>query len=486
MGEILGHLKPELIWNHFEEICNYPRPSKKEEKIAEYVFSVGKRNNLETLKDKFGNVLIRKPATPGKEDLKTVVLQGHLDMVCEKNRDVTHDFDNEPIHPYIDNGYVKAKGTTLGADNGIGVAAALAILESKDLEHGPIECLFTLDEETGLTGAANLKTKWLKADILLNLDSEEEGSLYIGCAGGKTQIATFKYEADRAPRNFTAFEVKVNGLLGGHSGLEIQANRGNAIKILTRLLYTYSKDKKIRIAHIEGGNKHNAIPREAFAFVAVPSEEVNGFKKFVKQYNEVVKAEYASVEANLSVDIAKHDMPKRFIDKETQKNLLNCLYGLPHGVIKMSSDIPGLVETSTNVATITTDDKYITVVTSQRSSVASEITDVADMVNTVFTLAGANAKITDGYPGWRPNVNSEVLGVAKEAYKALNKKEPEVKAIHAGLECGIINEKYPNMDMLSFGPTMFDVHSPSERLEIKSVPGFWDLLTNILKNIPKK
>ena len=292
--------------------------------------------------------------------------------------------------------------------------------------------------------------------------------------------------ADRAPRNYSAFEVKVTGLLGGHSGLEIQANRGNAIKILTRLLYTYSRDKKLRLAHIEGGNKHNAIPREALAVIAIPAEEANAFKKFVKQFNEIVKAENSTVEKNLSVDIAKHDIPKKFISKETQVNLLNCLYGLPHGVIKMSSDIPGLVETSTNVATITTDDKNITIVTSQRSSVASEITDVADMVNTVFTLAGADAKITDGYPGWKPNVNSEVLGVAKSSYNSLYNKEPEVKAIHAGLECGIINEKYPNMDMLSFGPTMFDVHSPGERLEIKSVPKFWELLTNILKNIPQK
>lgn len=486
MGEILGNLKPTLIWNHFEEICKYPRPSKKEEKIAEYVVSVGKRLGLETSKDKFGNVLIRKPATKGKENLKTVVLQGHLDMVCEKNRDVEHDFDNEPIHPYIDNGFVKAKGTTLGADNGIGVAAALAVLEDNTLEHGPIECLFTLDEETGLTGAANLKKGWLKADILLNLDSEEEGSLYIGCAGGKTQLGTFKYTAERAPRNNTAFEIKVAGLSGGHSGLEIHQARGNSIKIISRLLWNYSKDKKFRLAHIEGGNKHNAIPREALAVVMIPNEDVNAFKKFVKNYNDMVKAENASKEPNLQVTAAKADAPKTVIDKETTKNLLYCIYALPHGVIKMSPDIPGLVETSTNVATITTDPKSIVIVTSQRSSVASEIDDVADMVASVFTLAGAKAEVTDGYPGWQPNIHSEVLKAAKDSFVSLNKKEPEVKAIHAGLECGIISEKYPQMDMVSFGPTLFDVHSPDERMEIKSVPGFWNLLVNILKNIPQK
>jgi len=486
MGEILGHLKPALIWKHFEEITKHPRPSKKEEKIAAYVISVGKRNNLETSRDKFGNVLIRKPASKGMEGLKTVVLQSHLDMVCEKNRDITFDFDNEPLNIFIDKGFVKAKGTTLGADNGIGIASSLAVLEDKELQHGPIECIFTLDEETGLTGAANLKKNWLKADILLNLDSEEEGSLYIGCAGGKTQLGTFTYESEKAPKKASAFEVKIAGLSGGHSGLEIHQARGNAIKILTRLLWNYTKENKLRIAHIEGGNKHNAIPREAFAIVTVPAEAANAFKKFVTKYNDMVKAENASKEPNLQVSASKHDMPKFVIDKVTQKNLLYALYSLPHGVIKMSPDIPGLVETSTNVATITTDKKNIVIVTSQRSSVASEIIDVADMVNSVFTLAGAKAEITDGYPGWEPNIHSEVLGVAKSSFNSLYKKDPEVKAIHAGLECGIISEKYPNMDMVSFGPTLFDVHSPDERMEIASIPKFWELLTNILRNIPKK
>jgi dipeptidase D len=486
MGEILGHLKPSLIWEHFEEITKYPRPSKKEEKIAAYVFSVGERNKLETFRDKFGNVIIRKPASRGYEKRKTIVLQGHLDMVCEKNSDVTHDFDNERIYPYIDKGWVKAKGTTLGADNGIGVAAALAVLESKDLQHGPIECLFTLDEETGLTGAAGLNSKTLKADILLNLDSEEEGTVYIGCAGGATSVSKYYFTPDKVSKKYNSFIIKVSGLLGGHSGLEIHQGRGNAIKILSRLLFTYHKEEKLRLCSIEGGNKHNAIPREASAVCLVPPEHANKLKKYVKKYNEMVKAENSTLEPTLEVSIEKTDLPKFMIDKETQKGLLLALYGVPHGVTKMSPDIPGLTETSTNLATISTEEKVITVVTSQRSSVASEIVDVVDMVHSVFNLSGAKTEITDGYPGWKPNVNSEILAVAKNTYKNLFNKEPEVKAIHAGLECGIISEKYPQMDMISFGPTMFGVHSPDEKMEIDSIPKFWEFLINILKNVPQK
>lgn len=486
MGNILGHLNPALVWNHFEEICKYPRPSKKEEKIAEYVKSVGKRNNLDVSTDKFGNIVIRKPATPGKENLKTVVLQGHIDMVCEKNRGVEHDFDNDPIHPYIDEGWVKARGTTLGADNGIGVAAALAVLESKDIEHGPIECLFTLDEETGLTGASSLKKGWLKGDILVNMDSEEEGSLYIGCAGGVNTQANFKLKPEKSPRNYSAFEVKVEGLKGGHSGLEIQAGRGNAIKLITRLLWMYGKDKKVSVSSINGGNKHNAIPREAYALVLVPKADEKNFKKFIAKYNDTVKAEFISVEPDLKVSLEKAKVPEKVMDEKTQKNLLHSLYALPHGVIKMSPDIPDLVETSTSLAVITTEGKRVNIVTSQRSSVASEINDIRNMVSSVFQLAGAEIIYNDGYPGWQPDIHSEILQVFKKSFHSLYGKEPEIKAIHAGLECGIIKEKYPEMDMISFGPTMSDVHSPDEKLKIDTVPKFWEQLTTALKNIPVK
>jgi len=484
MGNILGHLQPQLIWNHFEEICKYPRPSKKEEKIAEYVVSVGKRLGLQTEKDKFGNILIRKPATSGNEKMKTVVLQSHIDMVCEKNRGVEHDFDNDPIQPYIDGDWVKAKGTTLGADNGIGVAAALAVLESKEIEHGPIEALFTLDEETGLTGASSLKKGWLKADILINMDSEEIGTLFIGCAGGKNTLAKFKTKLEKTPKNYSAFELKVEGLKGGHSGLEIHVGRGNAVKIVNRLIYSYSQENILRIASINGGNKHNAIPREAYAVVAVPKKDEKKLKKFVSKFNDSVKAEYSAVDPDVKVSVEKHSMPEKVMDEKHQGRLVNAIYAIPHGVIKMSNDIPGLVETSNNLAVVETNGKYVNMVTSQRSSVASEIVDITNMVSSVLALGGAELSYGDGYPGWKPDVDSDILKVFKSTFKRMYGKEPEVTAIHAGLECGIIKEKYPNMDMISFGPTMFGVHSPDEKLQISTVPEFWNQLVNSLKNIP--
>lgn len=486
MGKVLGHLKPELVWYHFEEICKYPRPSKKEEKIAEYVVSVGKRLGFQTEKDKFGNILIRKPATPGYENRKTVALQGHIDMVCEKNRGVEHDFDNDPIYPYIDGDWVKAKGTTLGADNGIGVAAALAVLEAKDVEHGPIECLFTLDEETGLTGASSLKKGWLKADILINMDSEDIGTIFIGCSGGKNTAATIKSKPEKNPKNYSAFELKVAGLKGGHSGLEIHVGRGNATKILNRAIWNYSQENEIRLSEINGGNKHNAIPREAFAVVLVPKNDEKKFKKFVVKYNDTVKAEYVTVDPGLVVSAEKHAVPEKVMDEKTQKRLVNALYAIPHGVIKMSNDIPGLVETSTNLAVVETVGKNINIVTSQRSPVASQNVDITSQVTAVLKLAGADISYGDGYPGWAPDINSGILKVFKSTFTKMYGKEPEVTAIHAGLECGIIKEKYPDMDMISFGPTMKDVHSPDEKLQISTVPEFYNQLKTVLKNIPVK
>jgi len=484
MGNVLGHLEPKLVWNHFEEICKYPRPSKKEEKIAEYVVSVGKRLGLKTEKDKFGNILIRKPATKGKEKLKTVVLQSHIDMVCEKNSDVEHDFDNDPIHPYIDGDWVKAKGTTLGADNGIGMAASLAVLESNDIEHGPIEALFTLDEETGLTGANKLKKGWLKADILINMDSEEIGFLFIGCAGGMNTFAKIKAKLEKTPKNYASFELIVKGLKGGHSGIEINVGRGNATKILNRLIWEYSQENEIRLASFNGGNKHNAIPREAFSVVAVPKKDDKKLKKFVKKFNDKVKFEFEAVDPGLVVTAMKHEMPEKFINEKVQKHLLNAIYSIPHGVTKMSNEIPGLVETSNNLAVVETAGKHINIVTSQRSSVESERVDMTNMVTSVLNLAGGTVGYNDGYPGWKPDIESDVLKVFKSTFTKMYGKEPDVTAIHAGLECGIIKEKYPDMDMISFGPTMKDVHSPDEKLQISTVPEFWKQLVNSLKNIP--
>ncbi|MGE5354584.1 MAG: aminoacyl-histidine dipeptidase [Acidobacteriota bacterium] len=486
MGKVLGSLKPELLWNHFEEICMRPHPSRKEEKLAEYIVTVGKRNNLETFRDEFGNVLVRKPATPGKENLKTTVLQGHLDMVPEKNNDVKHDFEKDPIEPYIDGEWVRAKGTTLGSDNGIGVAAALAVMESKDLEHGPLEFLFTLDEETGLNGASSLKPGWLKATVLLNLDSEEDGALYIGCAGGKNTFAKFTFSTENVPSDSAAYSINVTGLKGGHSGLDIAEGRGNAVKIITRLLWNLSNKFDARLSLINSGSKHNAIPREGFATITVPESKTSEMEKFVKEFNNTVKKELATNEPGLTVSASRTDLPKGVMDKKTQSNLLNALYAAPHGVITMSPDIKGLVETSTNLAIVATEDSTVSITTSQRSSVESEKDDAADMVGSVFSLAGAEVNHGDGYPGWKPNVKSPILNVLKSSYERLYKGEPEVKAIHAGLECGIINERYPDMDMISFGPTIVGAHSPDERVKIDTVEKFWNLLKEVLKNIPAK
>ncbi len=485
MANALSNLKPENLWNHFGEICKYPRPSKKEEKVVDYILSVLKKNNADFDRDKFGNIVVRKPATKGKENLKTVVLQGHLDMVCEKNSEVNFDFDNDAIQAFVEGDWVKAKGTTLGSDNGIGVAAALAVLESKDVEHGPLEFLFTLDEETGLTGAKNLQPGFLKADILLNLDSEEDGALYIGCSGGMDTEAEFEFKPENVPSDSVSYKITVSGLKGGHSGLDIHLGRGNAIKILTRLLWNTTQKFNLRISNIAGGSKRNAIPREAFAEVTLPKSNEKEFLKYVDSYNDTVKKEPATNEPNLKVSVADSPMPQMIIDNLTQKKLLNSLYAVPHGVITMSPDIPGLVETSTNLATITMKDSII-VGTSQRSSVESEKLDIVNMVHSVFELTQAKVKHGDGYPGWKPNVNSEILSLMKSVYKSMYGSEPEVKAIHAGLECGIINEKYPTMDMISFGPTIIGAHSPDERVRISTVEKFYNLLLNVLKNIPSK
>ncbi|MCL4550034.1 MAG: aminoacyl-histidine dipeptidase [Bacteroidetes bacterium] len=484
MGEILGHLKPELVWNHFEELCKYPRPSRKEEKVAQYVVSVAKKLNLEYARDEFGNVVIRKPATPGKENLTPVVLQGHLDMVAEKNADVAHDFDKDPIQPYVDGDWVKAKGTTLGSDNGIGVAAALAVMESKNIEHGPVEALFTLDEETGLFGAQSLKPGFVKAKILLNLDSEEDGALYIGCAGGQNTYVKFKFTQNDVPANSVAFEIKVAGLKGGHSGLDINTGRGNAIKIMSRLLHALNYKFGIRLASINGGSKHNAIPRECFAVVRVAKKSSADFQNFVAQYNDVVKSELASVEPNLNVTATESKSKLKVMDKNTAGHLIDSLYTVQNAVIKMSADIEGLVETSTNLAVVVTKGKVVDVTLSQRSSVESEKIDISNTVTAHFKMAKAEVKQADGYPGWKPDINSPVLSVLKNVYKDSYGKEPEVKAIHAGLECGIIKERYPDMDMISFGPTIMGAHSPDEKVQISTVTKFWELLTNTLKKIP--
>ncbi len=483
----LSELKPESVFYYFSEICKVPRPSKKEEKIISYLENFAAEQKLEIKKDEVGNILIKKPATPGKENLKTVVLQSHVDMVCEKNNDVEHDFLTDPIETIIDGEWLKAKGTTLGADNGIGVATELAILAANDIEHGPIECLFTIDEETGLTGAFALKEGFMSGDILLNLDSEDEGELFIGCAGGIDSVGEFHYREVPVPTGYFFFRVDVKGLKGGHSGGDIHLGRGNANKILNRFLSQTAKKYDMYICEVNGGNLRNAIPREAYAICAVPHDAKEPVRVDLNIFIADIENEFAVSEPDLKLTLQSETPRKMAIDQDTSSRLLKTLYAVPHGVYAMSRDIPGLVETSTNLASIKMiDSKKIKIETSQRSSILSARNDMANTVRAAFELGGARVSFGEGYPGWKPNPHSEILEIAVASYKRLFGVDAKVKAIHAGLECGLFLDKYPGLDMISFGPTLTGVHSPDERMHIPSVEKFWNHLLDVLANVPTK
>lgn len=480
-------LKPQGVFHYFAEICKVPRPSKKEEKIIAYLQAFGKKHNLETLTDEVGNVLIKKPATPGMENRKTIVLQSHVDMVCEKNNDVQHDFLNDPIETEIDGEWLKAKGTTLGADNGIGVATELAILADDTIAHGPLECLFTIDEETGLTGAFALKEGFMNGDILLNLDSEDEGELFIGCAGGIDTVAQFAYQEVDVPAGYFCCKVQVKGLKGGHSGGDIHLGRGNANKILNRFLSQTLKKYDMYLCEIDGGNLRNAIAREAHAVIALPEADKHAVRADLNIFAAEVQAEHNVTDPDLQLLMESEAPRAKAIDKDTTKRLLQAIYAVPHGVYAMSQDIPGLVETSTNMASVKMKPgNIIRIETSQRSSTASSKRDMNTMVRTVFEMAGAEVSSGEGYPGWKPNPHSEILEIATASYKRLFGVDAKVKAIHAGLECGLFLDKYPTLDMISFGPTLQGVHSPDERMLIPTVQKFWDHLLDILKNAPVK
>lgn len=480
---MLSPIKPISVWKYFAEIANIPHPSKKEEKLIAYLKEFGKTHGLETLVDATGNVLIKKSATKGFENKKTIALQSHIDMVCEKNSDVKHDFETDPIDIYEDGDWVKAKGTTLGADDGIGVAAQLALLSATDVEHGNIECLFTVDEETGLTGAFALKEGFLSANVLINLDSENDSELFIGCAGGIDTLAVFDYKKEKSPEKYFYFNVSVNGLKGGHSGDDIDKGLGNANKILTRYLWQLNKKTDLRLCHIDGGNLRNAIAREASALVAVPWVEKENARIEFNHFVNDIELELLSIEPNMKFSL-ESEIPQDFcIDKNTSNRLLDALYACPHGVIAMSNDIKGLVETSTNLASVCLDDNKIQVNTSQRSSTESLKYDIMYMVESVFTLAGASVTHGDGYPGWKPNPHSKIVDTTAQCYRRLFNEEPHIRAIHAGLECGLFLKKYPQLDMVSFGPTILGAHSPNERVQISSVDKFWTLLCEVLKNV---
>lgn len=479
-------LQPAVVFHYFEEVCQVPRPSKKEEKIRAYLLEFAKKHGLAAKTDEAGNVLIEKPASAGKENLKTVVLQSHMDMVCEKNKDTEHNFETDPIQTYVDGEWLRAKGTTLGADNGIGIATQLAVLASEDIEHGPIQCLFTVDEETGLTGAFALKEGFMNGDILINLDSEDEGELFIGCAGGAGTTAQFPCPMTAAPEGYFFFRVAVKGLTGGHSGDDINKNRANANKLLNRFLVQLMEKYDLRLCEIDGGNLHNAIPREAHAVCAVPMKDKESVRVDLNVYLSEVENEFAVTEPNLVMELESESPRAEVMEQEAMKKFLLSLYAVHNGVYAMSQDIPGLVETSSNLASVKQRDGKIVVVTSQRSSILSSRKDMSQMVAAAFLLGGAEVTTGDGYPGWKPNPNSEVLQIAVESYKRLFATEPKIKAIHAGLECGLFLEKYPSLDMVSFGPTLRGVHSPDERMLIPTVDKFWRHLLDVLAHIPLK
>ena len=477
-------LKPKTVWEFFHEITRIPRPSKKENKIIEYIEEVAAKHKIAIKKDKAGNLLLSKPATKGHEKSPVVILQAHLDMVCEKNSRVKFDFDKDPIKTVVDGDWLHAEGTTLGADNGIGLAAALAVITSGDIEHGPLECLFTVDEETGLTGAKALKKGFMTGNILLNLDSEDEGQIFIGCAGGKGTVATFEYKAAPVPASGQYFRITVTGLNGGHSGCDIHKGLGNANKILARFLYRLQEEYPFTLAAIEGGNLHNAIPREAYAVIGIPQKNRESIRVMLNHFAADIENELKSVDPNVRLIMESTDKPKTCLPATLKKKLIYSLLACPHGVINMSRDIEGLVETSTNLASVKmTGSTKIVVGTSQRSSTESEKNAIADQVASVFRLAGAKVEHGEGYPGWKPNPDSKILKIAQKSYQKLFKKEAEIMAIHAGLECGLFLEKYPNLDMISFGPTLRGVHSPDERIEIKTVDLWWKHLLDILKSV---
>jgi dipeptidase D len=483
MTEAIEGLKPALLWRYFAGIARIPRPSKHEERIGAHVLATAQELGLQAAQDGCGNIVVRKPASPGREKVRSICLQAHLDMVCEKNADTSHDFLQDPIELVRKGDVVMANGTTLGADNGIGVATNLAVMADPSLVHGPLELLFTIDEETGLTGAKNLDPSLIESRTLLNLDSEEEGILYVGCAGGKDTRGNWNvmYEDARLPGSVAHLSVK--GLKGGHSGLDIDKGRGNAIKIINRAVLRLA-GTGARLVAINGGNMHNAIPREAEASLFIPEENLDEARALVLELNSLFRAEFSSVEPDLVVRLTEHAGTEKVkvFDAALQQQLCRTISALPHGILNMSADIPGLVETSTNVATIFTTENEIELVTSQRSSVASRLTDAVETVEAIFELGGATVETSMGYPGWRPNLDSPILKVAQECYRSLYGKEAGVTAIHAGLECGILGEHIPGMDMISFGPTLESVHSPDEKIYIDTVARFWEFLQAMMRS----
>lgn len=476
-------LQPSIVFDCFAEVNKNPRPSKKEEKMIAFLKAFGEGLGLPTKVDETGNVCISKPATPGYENSKTVILQSHMDMVCEKNKDKDFDFENDAIETYVDGEWLKANGTTLGADDGIGVAMQMAVLKSNDIEHGPIECVFTRDEETGLTGAMGMKSDFMTGDYLINLDSEDEGQIFVSCAGGVRTTATYPFPTEDMPEGYFTFRVGVKGLTGGHSGDDINKKRGNANKILVRFLNQEMEKMDLRVVDIQSGGLHNAIPREGYAICAVPMNMKEQVRVDLNVFTAEVEEELAVTEKGILLSLDSCEPAAKVMEKQAMRKMLLSLHAVYNGVFAMSQDIDWLVETSTNLASIHVEGDKVVVTTSQRSSIGSACQHMASVVRAAFELGGAEVLTNEGYPGWKLNPNSEIVKIAKESYVELFGKEPKILAIHAGLECGLFSEKYPKLDMVSFGPTLRGVHSPDEKLLIPTVQMVWDHLLDILKRV---
>ena len=484
MSAEIKNLSPKPVWDYFYSLTQIPRPTGHMEAVTRFVESVGNALGLETLRDGVGNVLIRKPASPGRENHKTVTLQAHLDMVPQKNASVKHDFLTDPIDAYVEDGWVKARGTTLGADNGIGASLALAVLADDTLEHGPIEALFTIDEEQSMDGAFGLKPNFLQGDILLNCDSEKEGELFVGCAGGADLNISFQFKEDTyIPEGDVAVKITLSGLKGGHSGVDIHLGRANANKLMFRFLKEPVCDYGARLSAVEGGNMRNAIPREAWAIVTIPGDNVEALWELVSDYQEMYQVEYAGVESGIRFEAEMTELPTTLIPEEIQDDLINAIEGCQNGVISMLHDFPGTVESSSNLAIVKTSDELIEIKILVRSSSETRKEAVCSSLESIFSMAGAKVEIPDGYNGWQPNIHSPMLQVMKEVYQELFAVEPAVKVMHAGLECGIIQGAYPQMDMISIGPDLEYPHSPDERVRIESVANTWRYITAVLAKI---
>ena len=486
MNSEIRQLEPKSLWNHFADLNAVPRPSKKEERVIQFMKDFGKKLGLETRVDKVGNVIIKKPATKGFEDRKTVVMQSHLDMVHQKNNDTIFNFDNQGIEMFIDGDWVKAKGTTLGADNGIGVATIMAILESNTIPHPALEALFTIDEETGMSGAKGLEGGLLNGEILLNLDTEEDNEIGVGCAGGVDVTATRTYLEEETPEFKTGYLITVKGLNGGHSGMDIHKGFGNANKLMNRLLFDGFENFGLRISEIDGGSLRNAIPRESNAIVAIDSIHENAFVSEMNEMANEIRNELKTMEPNLEILISKIKNPKQIMDLGVQEGLTRALYAACNGVYRMSADISDLVETSNNIARVIVKDGNIKIACLTRSSVESSKYDLANALRATFELTGCEVEFAGDYPGWTPNMDSAILKLMSKLYQEMNHEKPHVAACHAGLECGILGTNYPKMDMISFGPNIKGAHSPDERTQISSVQKYWKFVLEILKQIPKK